>query len=179
MPGRLLRTDRGYGPRWYPAHALSGVAQLAERRTVNPQVVGSSPTPGATNMQVRVGLSGPALFMSKLAGNTCPSPSTLPSRPLIIRRLRRHGRQPTTGLLRGNQVAGPPSDRLFLDRRIKNSQLQAEPGQSRSARQTARQGRLGRPGVDRPQHSRSTPDRSLGHTLGGQPPGKCRRIQHR
>ena len=25
----------------------SGVAQLAERRTVNPQVVGSSPTPGA------------------------------------------------------------------------------------------------------------------------------------
>src|SRR4051794_16370008 len=27
--------------------AHSGVAQLAERRTVNPQVVGSSPTPGA------------------------------------------------------------------------------------------------------------------------------------
>src|SRR4029077_2939457 len=27
---------------------LSGVAQLAERRTVNPFVVGSSPTPGAT-----------------------------------------------------------------------------------------------------------------------------------
>ena len=25
----------------------SGVAQLAERRTVNPQVVGSIPTPGA------------------------------------------------------------------------------------------------------------------------------------
>jgi len=29
-------------------------------------------------MQIRVGLSGPALFASKLAGNTCPSPSTLP-----------------------------------------------------------------------------------------------------
>ena len=72
MPGRLPRTDRGYGPRWYPAHALSGVAQLAERRTVNPQVVGSSPTPGATNMQVRVGLSGPALFASKLAGEYVP-----------------------------------------------------------------------------------------------------------
>ena len=51
---------------WYPAHAHSGVAQLAERRTVNPQVVGSIPTPGATNMQFRVGLSGPALFASKV-----------------------------------------------------------------------------------------------------------------
>ena len=39
---------------------------------VNPQVVGSSPTPGATNMQVRVGLSGPALFASKLAGEYVP-----------------------------------------------------------------------------------------------------------
>ena len=28
----------------------SGVAQLAERRTVNPQVVGSSPTPGAKSL---------------------------------------------------------------------------------------------------------------------------------
>ena len=46
------------------ALALSGVAQLAERRTVNPQVVGSSPTPGATNMQVRAGLSGLALCAS-------------------------------------------------------------------------------------------------------------------
>ena len=72
MPGRLPRTDRGYGPRWYPAHALSGVAQLAERRTVNPQGVGSSPTPGATNMQVRGGLSGPALFAAKLAGEYVP-----------------------------------------------------------------------------------------------------------
>ena len=60
------------GCRWYPAHAHSGVAQLAERRTVNPQVVGSSPTPGATNMQVRVGLSGPVLFASKLAGEYVP-----------------------------------------------------------------------------------------------------------
>jgi hypothetical protein len=38
------------------ALALSGVAQLAERRTVNPQVVGSIPTPGAIKVQVRAGL---------------------------------------------------------------------------------------------------------------------------
>ena len=44
------------GCRWYPSHAHSGVAQLAERRTVNPQVVGSIPTPGAKNIQVRDGL---------------------------------------------------------------------------------------------------------------------------
>ena len=79
MPGRLLRTDRGYGPRWYPAHALSGVAQLAERRTVNPQVVGSSPTPGATNMQVRVGLSGPALCASRAAFQHLSNLSPLPA----------------------------------------------------------------------------------------------------
>src|SRR3954465_11913532 len=35
-------------PRCYPPSRHSGVAQLAERRTVNPFVVGSSPTPGAS-----------------------------------------------------------------------------------------------------------------------------------
>ena len=48
----------GRGSRWYPSLALSGVAQLAERRTVNPQVVGSIPTPGATTFMAQGFRSG-------------------------------------------------------------------------------------------------------------------------
>src|SRR3954468_24695113 len=48
--------------------AHSGVAQLAERRTVNPQVVGSSPTPGAAVTRVfsRGGASTPLVGGSLL-----------------------------------------------------------------------------------------------------------------
>ena len=69
----------GTGPRWYPAHVLSGVAQMAERRTVNPQVVGSSPTPGATNSQVRADLSRLALSASLPAFQHLSNPSPLPA----------------------------------------------------------------------------------------------------
>jgi hypothetical protein len=44
--------------RCYRAIRHSGVAQLAERRTVNPQVVGSSPTPGAGVVSWSEPLSG-------------------------------------------------------------------------------------------------------------------------
>jgi hypothetical protein len=60
------------------ALVLSGVAQLAERRTVNPQVVGSIPTPGAIKVQVRAGLSGLALSASRPAFQNLSNLSPLP-----------------------------------------------------------------------------------------------------